>query len=242
MQVDRRQRYLDAVGITRYVPRERHLTDDQQPFVEIPEVEKQSPTASRSPLTQDKDSAALEWKTLKSEVSTCTACALHRTRTNTVFGVGDEAAQLMIVGEGPGADEDRQGEPFVGKAGQLLNAMLGAIGFRRESVYIANIVKCRPPGNRNPSTEEAVSCRPFLERQMDLVKPKVILALGGVAAHNLLNSDEAVGRLRTHQHFYSASRTPLMVTYHPAYLLRRPEEKAKVWQDLQKLYSMLHAD
>ncbi len=177
------------------------------------------------------DVSSLDWPELQTTVSSCTACELHKTRTQTVFGVGDHAAQWMIIGEAPGADEDKQGEPFVGRAGQLLNNMLKALGLQREQVFIANILKCRPPGNRNPQREEMVRCEAFLKRQVALVKPKVILAVGGVAAHNLLNVDIAVSKLRGQVHHYG--ETPLVVTYHPAYLLRKPSEKGKSWADLK---------
>jgi len=174
----------------------------------------------------------LDWPALTARVTQCQACELHKTRTQTVFGVGRQNADLMIIGEAPGADEDRKGEPFVGRAGQLLNAMLKAIGLQREQVYIANILKCRPPGNRDPRAEEALKCAPYLQRQVALLKPRAILAVGAVAARNLLQSDDAVGRLRGGQHEYNG--IPVVVTYHPAYLLRSPEQKAKAWQDLQK--------
>lgn len=185
------------------------------------------------------DIASLDWDGLAGRVSACDKCILSKTRTNTVFGVGNQTADLMIIGEAPGADEDRQGEPFVGRAGQLLTAMLGAIGFSREQVYIANILKCRPPGNRNPHVDEVAACQSYLNRQIALIEPKIILSVGGVSAHNLLHTDESVGRLRRQTHKYGVNNTPLMVTYHPAYLLRRPEEKAKVWEDLQKLHAAL---
>jgi DNA polymerase len=167
---------------------------------------------------------------------------LHQTRTQTVFGVGDTDADLLIIGEAPGADEDRQGEPFVGRAGQLLNAMLLAIGLRRKQVYIANILKCRPPGNRDPQAEEALRCRPYLQRQLELLAPKAILALGRVSAQNLLQSNETIGRLRGRVHRFGSGGIPLVATYHPAYLLRAPEQKARSWQDLQLLLGCLRGD
>jgi DNA polymerase len=182
----------------------------------------------------------MDWEALEQAVAGCSACDLCRSRRNTVFGVGLRDADLMIVGEAPGAEEDRQGKPFVGRAGELLNAMLAAIGLRREQVYIANILKCRPPGNRNPTVDEAAACAPFLQRQLELVAPRVVLAVGGVAAHNLLATDESVGRLRGRSHRLPGADVPVLVTYHPAYLLRRPEEKAKSWVDLQKLHGLLH--
>ena len=183
--------------------------------------------------------STLGWDALCVTVSGCEACDLHQTRTQTVFGVGDRQARLMVIGEAPGADEDRQGEPFVGRAGQLLNAMLEAIGFSREQVYIANIIKCRPPGNRDPHAEEAAACQPFLHRQIALIQPRLILSVGRISAHNLLGTEEAVGRLRGRTHRFDPGDIPLIVTYHPAYLLRRPQEKAKAWQDLQTAYRVL---
>jgi DNA polymerase len=174
---------------------------------------------------------AMPWTELKATVAGCTDCALHASRTQTVFGVGDEQASLLFVGEGPGADEDLQGEPFVGQAGKLLDNMLAAIDLRRGyDVYIANIVKCRPPKNRNPEPAEARTCEPYLARQVRLIKPKLIVALGKVAAQNLLDSDAPVGVLRGKVLAYDGF--PLIVTYHPAYLLRTLADKAKAWEDL----------
>jgi DNA polymerase len=184
----------------------------------------------------------LDWQELREAVARCEACALHQGRTQTVFGVGNQDADLMIIGEAPGGEEDRQGEPFVGRAGQLLNAMLAAIGFARERVYIANIVKCRPAGNRDPHADEAAACQGYLYRQIELIGPKLILSVGRVSAHNLLHTEDAVGRLRGRTHRFQPGDIPLIVTYHPAYLLRRPEEKAKAWQDLQAAYRVLHDD
>jgi uracil-DNA glycosylase len=175
--------------------------------------------------------AAMDWTALKAAVKSCTACGLRAGCTQTVFGVGDEFAKWLIVGEAPGADEDRQGEPFVGRAGQLLNSMIGAMGMKREQVYIANILKCRPPNNRDPKPEEAELCRPHLERQIALVKPKLILAVGRIAAQNLLHTDVTIGKLRGTVH--KLGETPVVVTYHPAYLLRSPGEKRKSWDDLK---------
>ncbi len=187
------------------------------------------------------DVAGLDWEGIAARVAGCRACALHETRTQSVFGVGNRAAELMVIGEAPGADEDRQGEPFVGRAGQLLNAMLEAIGLKREQVFIANILKCRPPGNRDPRPEEALQCEPYLLRQIELVKPRVILAVGRIAAQNLLHSDEAVGKLRSREHRFGGQSIPVIVTYHPAYLLRSPDQKGKAWQDLQTAIRMIKA-
>jgi uracil-DNA glycosylase family 4 len=173
-----------------------------------------------------------EWPALKADVAGCTACALHAKRNKAVFGVGDENADWLFVGEGPGAEEDAQGEPFVGQAGKLLDNMLAAIHLKRgENVYIANVVKCRPPGNRNPEPGEALACEPYLHRQVDLIRPKLVVALGRVAAANLLATDASVASLRGRLHEYRG--TPLIVTYHPAYLLRTLADKAKAWVDLR---------
>ena len=173
----------------------------------------------------------MEWPEIKARVAGCTDCPLHATRKKTVFGVGDEAADWLFVGEGPGADEDAQGEPFVGQAGKLLDNMLAAIGLKRGSnVYIANILKCRPPGNRNPEPHEALQCEPYLHRQIELIRPKLIIALGRVAAANLLASEASVAAMRGKIHRYRG--IPLVVTYHPAYLLRNLPDKAKAWTDL----------
>jgi uracil-DNA glycosylase len=172
-----------------------------------------------------------DWSALRAAVAECRGCELSQTRSQGVFGVGDQAADWLIVGEAPGADEDRLGEPFVGQAGKLLDAMLASIGLRRgENVYIANILKSRPPGNRDPKPEEVQACLPYLLRQIDLIKPKLILALGRFAAQSLLASDTSISRLRGSLHEYHG--VPLIVTYHPAYLLRNPVDKAKSWEDL----------
>ncbi len=174
---------------------------------------------------------SLEWGALKTRVAGCTDCPLHAKRNKTVFGVGDENADWLFVGEGPGADEDAQGEPFVGQAGKLLDSMLAAIRLKRgANVYIANCVKCRPPGNRNPEPGELLACEPYLHRQIDLIRPKLIVALGKVAAANLLASNASVASMRGKVHDYRG--TPLIVTYHPAYLLRTLPDKSKAWIDL----------
>ena len=177
------------------------------------------------------NSAEADWPTLKQQVKDCTSCKLRATCTQTVFGVGDEKAEWLFVGEGPGADEDAQGEPFVGQAGKLLDNMLAAIKLKRSSnVYIANVVKCRPPNNRTPEADEIAHCLPYLQRQIALIKPKLIVALGKTAATALLGCDATLGSLRGTLHDYQG--IPLIITYHPAYLLRSPAEKAKAWQDL----------
>lgn len=173
----------------------------------------------------------MDWDQLKLTVSQCIACPLSQSRSQTVFGVGDKNADWLFVGEGPGASEDATGEPFVGQAGKLLDQMLTAIKLKRgDQVYITNIVKCRPPNNRNPSLNEALQCEPYLTRQIALIKPKLIVALGKVAVQNILKCDDSISSLRGKVHNYSG--IPLIVTYHPAYLLRALPEKAKAWKDL----------
>jgi uracil-DNA glycosylase family 4 len=174
------------------------------------------------------------WEQLADDVARCTRCDLYRTRTRPVLGVGDRHAQWLVVGEAPGAEEDRRGEPFVGAAGQLLDAMLRAIGLARgQNVYIANILKSRPPGNRDPSPAEVAACLPYLERQIELIRPRLILAVGRIAMQNLLGTDSSLGRMRGQVHEFGGLKTPLIVTYHPAYLLRKPEDKRKAWEDLK---------
>jgi DNA polymerase len=239
---ERRKRYLDAMGVPLYVRRAPEAAGvADAPIVRPASVPDGDISRGREDLYPD-DVANLGWEALKARVAGCTACELHRGRQNTVFGVGNEGADLMVVGEAPGADEDRQGEPFVGRAGQLLNAMLRAIGFERGDVYIANILKCRPPANRNPVAAEVDCCLPFLVRQIELVRPRLILSVGGVSAHNLLETEEPVGRLRGRVHAFGPARIPVVVSYHPAYLLRKPGEKAKAWQDLLAARRRLDAE
>lgn len=193
--------------------------------------------AAAAPRVARRDGIAeLDWERLQAEVAACTACSLCQGRTQTVFGVGHRQAHWMIVGEAPGEQEDRLGEPFVGRSGQLLDNMLRALGLTRgdapaeRQVYIANTLKCRPPGNRNPTPEELLRCEPFLIRQLALVQPRIILAMGRFAVQALLRSTEPIGRLRGRVHAYQG--VPLVVTYHPAYLLRNPQDKARAWDDL----------
>jgi uracil-DNA glycosylase family 4 len=187
-------------------------------------------------VTPDASTAGLGWTALRETVAGCTACRLCETRRQTVFGVGHHEAHWMIVGEAPGEQEDRLGEPFVGRSGQLLDNMLRAIGLTRaeappaQQVYIANTIKCRPPGNRNPEPDELAKCEGYLVRQIELVRPKIIVAMGRFAVQSLLRSSEPVGRLRGRVHSFQG--VPLVVTYHPAYLLRNLEDKAKAWDDL----------
>jgi DNA polymerase len=179
------------------------------------------------------------WDAIIDAIHACTACELSQNCTRKVPGVGNRQADLMIVGEGPGHDEDIQGEPFVGRSGQLLDRMLAAIGLDRGQVYITNIVKCRPPNNRDPHADEAQHCRRFLEAQIEHIAPRVILSVGRVSAHNLLGSDQPVGKLIRQRHTLPGSDIPVKVTYHPAYLLRNPSAKAIAWQDMKLLYQML---
>lgn len=189
--------------------------------------------AVAAPVPQGTEQGAgqLGWAELERAVKSCTLCPLHKTRTQGVFGVGNRNAQLMVIGEAPGADEDRQGEPFVGRAGQLLNSMLKAMGMPREQVFIANILKSRPPNNRDPQPQEVQACIPYLFRQIELVNPKLILCVGRIAAQTLLETDTTIGKLRGQLHRIAGNR-PMIVTYHPAYLLRSPGEKRKSWADL----------
>ena len=178
------------------------------------------------------ESDGLDWPELRDKVAACTLCSLHRTRTQTVFGVGSESADWMIIGEAPGAEEDRRGEPFVGRAGKLLDEMLRSVGLARDAVFIANMLKCRPPQNRDPAVDEAAACRSYLDRQIALLAPKLILAVGRIAAQHLLETDAPLGRLRGQKHYLNNGQLPVVVTYHPAYLLRSPTQKRKAWQDL----------
>jgi len=181
------------------------------------------------------------WELLERQVSACTLCALHTSRTQTVFGVGSKQAQLLVIGEAPGAEEDRRGEPFVGRAGQLLTAMLKAIDLPRETVYIANVLKCRPPNNRDPDPAEAETCTAYLQRQIDLLQPKLILAVGRIAGQWLTGSSAPLGKLRLGSYTYGKGNVPLLVTYHPAYLLRSPGQKRLAWEDLKRARELLGA-
>jgi uracil-DNA glycosylase len=177
----------------------------------------------------------LDWDDLQKKVANCSLCDLCKTRTNSVFGVGNTQAEIMFIGEAPGEKEDLQGEPFVGRAGMLLNEMMRSIGLLRENAYIANILKCRPPKNRDPLPNEISLCTPYLKEQIALINPKVIIAVGRVAAHHLLNTDESMSKLRSNVYHYGDLNTPLFVIYHPAYLLRSPREKSKAYIDLKRI-------
>ena len=186
------------------------------------------------------DGQAQDLPLLQHCVADCKLCPLHQARTQTVFGVGNTKAKLMIIGEAPGFHEDQQGEPFVGRAGQLLNAMLHAIGLERSEIYIANILKCRPPENRDPLPEEVAQCTPYLKQQIALIQPTVLCAVGRIAAQYLLDSTLSLGKLRETVHTYGEEKIPLLITYHPAYLLRNPSAKADAYRDLLLLQNLLN--
>ena len=216
-----RLQYLEAMGIDVWVPRASLNT--MQPLSSEAVTDNAEPEATAS--TTD------SWDVLQAEVASCTKCVLCKTRTQTVFGSGNKQADWMLVGEAPGQHEDEQGLPFVGNAGLLLTEMLRAIGLGREEVFIANILKCRPPNNRDPLVDEVESCNEYLQRQQRLIQPKIILAIGRIAAQTLLKTDEPLARLRGKVHTFN--NTPVVVVYHPAYLLRSLPEKRKAWLDLQ---------
>jgi len=218
----RRRAYLKALEIDVYTMR----GSDEDPGIA------DASASDASPIADLDGDVPPDWDALRQRVAACTRCTLHQTRTQTVFGVGSPSADWMIIGEAPGAEEDRRGEPFIGRAGQLLDEMLRALRLSRESVFIANILKCRPPNNRDPSSDEAASCRSYLNRQIELISPKIILAVGRIAAQHLLETDAPLGQLRGQKHQLGDGQVPVIVTYHPAYLLRSPTQKRKSWQDL----------
>jgi uracil-DNA glycosylase family 4 len=250
MNSELRQEYLAALGLKSWTLRAAAAPEsspapevfaaasevlDTPPRAAPPSAAPPAAPLTAAPLTAARPAreAGVDWPELRARVAACTRCGLSATRTQTVFGVGNPHAEWLIVGEAPGADEDRKGEPFVGRAGQLLNSMLHAVGLAREQVYIANVLKCRPPGNRDPNPTEAAECLPYLERQIALLKPKIMLAVGRIAAQNLLHTDKTLGSLRQQVHRFGASSVPLIVTYHPGYLLRTPTDKRKTWEDLK---------
>jgi DNA polymerase len=227
MEIDPRQELMEIAGQVR-----AHLENQRSLGVERTEARWPEPVAAapRSRPTLDQ---------VREELGECTRCKLHPTRHTIVFGVGNPSARLVFVGEAPGADEDAQGEPFVGRAGQLLTKIIEAMGMRREDVYICNILKCRPPNNRTPEADEIVACQPFLLRQLEAIGPKFICALGGPAAQTLLQTKEPISRLRGRFHDYHG--IPLLPTFHPAYLLRNPNEKKTVWEDMKLLLRHMQA-
>jgi len=234
-----RHEYFAALGLQTWVVRGKSAAAIARGEVAVPvdaPAQRQGATAPEGTALTEAGAAreaGLDWPELRARVAACTRCSLSSTRTQTVFGVGNLQAEWLIVGEAPGAEEDRQGEPFVGRAGLLLNSMLRAIGLAREQVFIANVLKCRPPGNRDPGPSEAAECLPYLEQQIALLKPKIMLAVGRISAQNLLRTDVTLGRLRQQVHRFGSSQVPLVVTYHPAYLLRTPTDKRKAWEDLK---------
>jgi DNA polymerase len=221
-----RLHYLRALGIDVWVPR----TPAALPQTAAPSPVSEPAAASEAVA----DRWEADWQSLQSEVAGCTKCDLAATRTRTVFGVGNPHADWLVIGEAPGAEEDRQGKPFVGAAGKLLDAMLQAIDLSRDrNVFILNMLKCRPPNNRDPRPGEVEACLPYLMRQVAAIKPKLILAVGRIAAQNLLATDASLARLRGRVHRFGPLSTALIVTYHPAYLLRTPADKRKAWEDLK---------
>ncbi|HFD12180.1 MAG TPA: uracil-DNA glycosylase [Crenotrichaceae bacterium] len=228
MNQEQRLNYLEAMGIQVWLPRRsKHDVPDEDYVSTESVIEKPCETIIQEGDRSDKIHT---WDNLSTQVRTCTSCVLHKTRIQTVFGIGDEHADWMIIGEAPGAQEDQQGEPFVGRAGLLLNEILFSLGLQRSAVFIANILKCRPPNNRDPLPNEVEACSSYLKQQVELIAPRIILALGRIAAQNLLQTRESIGRLRGRVHYYQS--IPVIVIYHPAYLLRSPVEKRKVLQDL----------
>jgi DNA polymerase len=246
-----RQRYLKAMGITQWQLRSGPEAVEEAPAIEpVPPIEEtpaldepppyaeaEAPLAQRPPDAPRQDVAGLDWDALRRQVRDCRACELRTGCSQTVFGVGNIQADLLVIGEAPGADEDRQGEPFVGRAGQLLNAMLLAMGFKREAVFIANIVKCRPPRNRDPEPDEVAACESFPKPQVAAIRPEVIVALGRCAAQTLLRDNTSITRMRGNWREYEG--IPLMPTFHPAYLLRNLAGKKPVWNDLQQVMGRL---
>jgi len=221
--------YLDGVEI----PNGAALAPPAQVIAPVPAVS----VAAKAPASAASPETVARLAELANTVSVCTRCALHATRKQTVFGVGNPHAKLMFIGEAPGADEDAKGEPFVGRAGQLLNKIIAAMGMTREEVYIGNILKCRPPQNRDPLPSEVECCEEYLRAQIALIKPKYICALGRIAAHWLLKTEAPLGTLRSEMHSYEG--IPVVVTYHPAALLRNPAFKAPCWEDMKKLMALL---
>jgi len=217
------QKYLKEIGIT--VWSEKKLRS-------IKNIEADTQNFSLANKLLDEE-LGQELGHLASQVESCKQCELYKSRTKTVFGVGNKNADWLIIGEAPGAEEDLKGEPFVGRAGRLLNAMFLSMGLQRKEVFIANILKCRPPKNRDPKLEEVETCEKYLKQQIELIQPKIILALGRIAAQNLLKTDTPIGKMRGNSYLYPNSNLPVVVTYHPAYLLRSPTEKRKVWEDLK---------
>ncbi len=241
--------HLDAIGIPVWVRRAPARTVESAPEAgwsgpagRAPAGAAESVRPSPAAAGPAEPSAAQALESIDAQVRDCRKCELHRTRTRTVFGVGRPDAECMFIGEAPGAEEDARGEPFVGRAGKLLDAMLAAIGLERDDVYIANIVKCRPPRNRDPQAGEVAACSGYLRRQIEAVAPRILVAAGRVAAQSLLQTTKPIGQLRGRTYRCGEDRLPVIVMYHPAYFLRSPLEKRKGWEDLVRLRSMLSGD
>ncbi len=242
----KQRQYLAEMGIDVWVKRDISNAIDMEPVPAESQTLQVPNTQTQADIEQVKASPensisikTMDWGELHKEVESCQRCSLSESRTQTVFGIGSQTARLMIVGEAPGEEEDRMGEPFVGKAGQLLNSMLAAIGLERKSVFIANTLKCCPPQNRDPHPLETSQCEPFLQRQINLLNPALILAVGRVPAQQLLGVSTPIGKLRGQTYTHENSGIPLVVTYHPAYLLRSPKEKRKSWDDLRTVKKLL---
>jgi DNA polymerase len=237
MDASSRNHYLEAIGVDVWVRRSMPTVSVVEPLADPVAQAAIEPAVSAAPVIVDEPvtaDVADRWQALRTEILSCTRCGLHQTRTQGVVGVGPQRTDWMVIGEAPGAEEDRRGEPFVGRAGHLLDAMLRAIGLDRgTNVYIANVLKSRPPNNRDPKPEEVAACLPYLMRQIQLLQPRLMLAVGRIAAQNLLSTDLSLSRLRGKVHHFGELNTPLIVTYHPAYLLRTPADKRKAWEDLK---------
>lgn len=232
MEEQRRLYYLEKMGVQAWVPRATRQEDIPTGSDPGIPAEPAKPPGRSGVAAGASPPAGLD--ELRNVVAACTLCALHRTRTQTVFGSGNPQADWLVVGEAPGFEEDRQGQPFVGRAGKLLTRMLRAIDLEREEVFIANILKCRPPDNRDPKPQEIGHCLSYLRQQIGLIQPKIILAMGRIAAQSLLDTNMAIGRLRDTEQYFADTGIPVVVTYHPAYLLRSPQQKRKAWEDLQR--------
>ncbi len=228
-----RRQILDEMGVDVWSLRDKSGVTD----VDTIQPAARTQEGTRQPAVNNESGA--DWLSLQNTVFSCQACKLAKSRTRTVFGSGNSNADLLLIGEAPGAEEDRQGLPFVGKAGHLLDAMLYAIGLNREQVFICNVLKCRPPNNRDPQPDEVEACASYLTAQIESIKPRVILALGRFAAHRLLETDLPVYKMRENSNCLPGTNIPVVVTYHPASLLRNPEQKAESWFDLCKAKSLL---
>ena len=225
----RQQKYLKEIGITVWSER-KFFHKKKEDVIKLSDFDTKS-ISKNNKLSETELDKGLNY--LSKQVETCNSCELHKFRTNTVFGIGNKNADWLVIGEAPGADEDLKGEPFVGRAGKLLNSMLFSLNLQRKDVFIANILKCRPPKNRDPKPDEVKACEKYLRQQIKLINPKIILALGRIAAQNLLKTTIPIGKMRGNSYQYPDSDLPVVVTYHPAYLLRSPTEKRKVWEDLK---------